>query len=601
MLELNNRKTLIDLVTPPAGYKFERGIATSYSLDLDALMRVLLALQNYNSESDISSDTFSFLQTLTKVINKGNFLMFCSIGHIDFCKSSKLISLLDNVISDIYVDQGKFHPKVWVLKYVYAESHKTGQDDIYRFICMSKNLTKSKFLEASFCIEGRRNGRLTGKNKSLCSFLKYVLSYADTNKIKKDAFNSLIRELDGVQFEIPDAKFEYFYQFGKESAKKLERSLDIRSIKKGALISPFLNGTFIEGLARYIKDIIIISTQNALDGISDRVYNTYLKNNDNIFILADDINTEDSSLSSIDSSRINLHAKVYILENNNKCEVWIGSANATCNGWKGNNAEAMVCVRMNNVRYNLERFKKELIFKERDIHKYLTKYVRQKVGLEKTEEEKAADAILNIFGKYRFTINYLKNKRIADISISNTSQFKKEITKYLHDFSIEIKLFNYGKEVSIGELLRKGKVAISEVCISNISDLIELSINGKKSLLLAKSNIYKFRRDRENEVLKAEIPSQNRLKEYIRYILLEEKAALTSGFSSAVKKSGGKLQKSGHESFDLSMEEILLKYDDEKMNEINKVLSSLGAKEIDQKFIKFWSNFQKAFKVSTND
>lgn len=598
MFELSNRKTLVDLVTPPTGYKFERGIATSYSLELDTLMRILLALQNYNSESDMINDRFAFLQTLTKVINKGNFLMFCSAGHISSYKSSKLVSLLDNVISDIYVEEGKFHPKVWILKYVYAESHKVDQDDIYRFICMSKNLTNSDFLEASFSVEGKRNNRLTGKNKNLCSFLKDVLLHADANKVNKEAFSSLIRELDNVQFEIPDADFEYFYQFGKEGAKKLEKYLEIKNIKKGAIISPFLNGTFIEGIAKKVKDVIIISTQNALDGISDRVYNTYLKDNENIFILADDISSGDSSGSSADSKRVNLHAKVYILESGNRCGVWIGSANATCNGWKGNNAEAMVCVVVNKDYYNLERFKKELIFKERDIHRYLSKYVRRKAGPEKTEEEKAVEAILNIFGKYRFTINYLKSKRIANISISNLNQFRKEIGKYIHDFSIVIKLFDFGKEINVGVLLKKNKATINDVGIGNISDLIELKIQGKKYVLLAKSNIYQFRRDRENEALKNQISSGSGLKEYIRYILLEENAALgAGGIPVAQTREGNAPQKAGYDLFDLSMEEVLLKYDNEKLREINKALSSLGKKEIDRDFMSFWSNFQKAFRT----
>lgn len=597
MFELSNRKTLVDLVTPPTGYKFERGIATSYSLELDTLMRVLLAFQNYNSESDIVNDRFAFLQTFTKVINKGNFLMFCSAGHITSYKGSKLVSLLDNVISDIYVEKGKFHPKVWLLKYIYAESHKVNQDAIYRFICMSKNLTNSDFLEASFCVDGKRNNRLIGKNKNLSNFLKDVLSHADANKVNKGAFSSLIRELDNVQFKIPDADFEYFYQFGKESAKKLEKCLEIKNIKKGAIISPFLNSTFIEGLAKKIKDVIIISTQSALDGISDRVYSAYLKDNENIFILADDVSSEDSSGSSADSKRINLHAKVYILENSNRCGVWIGSANATSNGWKGNNAEGMVCVELNKDSYNLERFKKELIFKEQDIHSYLSKYVRRRVDPAKTEEEKAVEAILNIFGKYRFTINYLKIKRIANISISNLNQFRKEIGKYIHDFSIVIKLFDFGKEINAGVLLKKNKATINDVGIGNISDLIELKIQGKKYVFLAKSNIYQFRRDRENEALKKQISSGSGLKEYIRYILLEESASLDRGISAPKTKEDGVSQKSDSEFFDLSMEEVLLKYDNEKLREIDKVLSNLGKKKIDRDFMIFWSNFQKALRA----
>ncbi len=597
MFELSNRKTLVDLVTPPTGFKFERGIATSYSLELDTLMRVLLALQSYNSESDIINDRFAFLQTLTKVINKGNFLIFCSSGHISSYKSSKVVTLLDNVISDIYVEDGKFHPKVWLLKYAPLEKNKANRDDIYRFICMSKNLTNSDFLEASFSVEGKRNNRLRGKNKNLISFLKDVLSFADKNKVNKEAFTSLVRELDGVEFEIPDADFEYFYQFGKESAKKLERNLEIKNIKKGAIISPFLNSTFIEGLAKKVKDIIIISTQSALDGVSDRVYDAYLKNNENIYILADDVASEESLAGNTDSKKVNLHAKVYILENNNSCGIWLGSANATCNGWRGNNAEAMVCVSINRNRYNLDRFKKELIFKERDIHRYLSKYVRQKGEPENTEEEKAVEAILNIFGKYRFTINYSKSKRTANISLTNINQFRKDIGKYIDDYSVMIKLFDFGKEINAGVFLKKNSAVIADIGIGNISDLIELKIQGKKFIFLAKSNVYRFREDRENEALKNQISSGNGLKEYIRYILLEENATLSTGeISMSHIRAGGIPQKVGHDLFGLSMEEVLLKYDNEKLRAINKALSGLGEKGVDRDFMKFWSSFKRAYK-----
>lgn len=67
MFEHTDRTNFLDLVRPPAGYRLEFGIGTTYSLDFVALTAALLALIDVDCNEAGSAQQVDTLHAITRV------------------------------------------------------------------------------------------------------------------------------------------------------------------------------------------------------------------------------------------------------------------------------------------------------------------------------------------------------------------------------------------------------------------------------------------------------------------------------------------------------------------------------------------------------
>jgi hypothetical protein len=117
MFEANQRQNFLDLLRPPAGYRLESAIGTTYSLDFVALTAALLALVDAETESDESSTKhIDSLHAITRLADRVR--VFVNRGQISGPRQvSRVTVLYDRIVQEVCLPEGCFHPKVWVTHY----------------------------------------------------------------------------------------------------------------------------------------------------------------------------------------------------------------------------------------------------------------------------------------------------------------------------------------------------------------------------------------------------------------------------------------------------------------------------------------------------
>ena len=161
---------------PPDGYVLEKAVGTTYSLDLEALTAVCIALGlKEDPDSDLLQNPISMLNALVKVSEK--ILIFCEACQIKKPSTpSPLMLLLDKMVVPVTLsrkqDKGRFpsfHPKTWVLQFRNPEGLRK-----YRFVVLSRNLTFDRSWDVSIFIESTDRVSQPEKTKPIISFLDFL-------------------------------------------------------------------------------------------------------------------------------------------------------------------------------------------------------------------------------------------------------------------------------------------------------------------------------------------------------------------------------------------------------------------------------------------
>ena len=116
---------------PPAGYRLERAVGTTYSLDFETLTAIAISLGLIeDTDSELVNNPISMLNALQKVSDK--IVIFCEAGQIKSPgKSNKLFLMLEKMIVPVTLPFNQkthgysaFHPKTWLLEYVNREGDR---------------------------------------------------------------------------------------------------------------------------------------------------------------------------------------------------------------------------------------------------------------------------------------------------------------------------------------------------------------------------------------------------------------------------------------------------------------------------------------------
>lgn len=99
-----NRLNYSDILKPPVDYEVEFAIGRTYSLDLEALIGVPLALSLAEEMSHTFQDNPIFmLEGLRRASDK--FMIFCEAGQIKVPqKNNTIFALLENSVSEIALE-----------------------------------------------------------------------------------------------------------------------------------------------------------------------------------------------------------------------------------------------------------------------------------------------------------------------------------------------------------------------------------------------------------------------------------------------------------------------------------------------------------------
>lgn len=132
----------------PPGYTLHSAITTTFSLDLETLAAVSLALTldqtlEKEEEGELSGERVALLESIDQL--QGRLMVFYQRGNIKVPdKFNRLFTLLEPLLVPVMALEGadgafaSFHPKIWLLRFTALDEDG---EDRWRLLVLSRNLT----------------------------------------------------------------------------------------------------------------------------------------------------------------------------------------------------------------------------------------------------------------------------------------------------------------------------------------------------------------------------------------------------------------------------------------------------------------------------
>lgn len=334
----NNRIDYGEQLIPPDGYELVQAVGTTYSIDLEILMVLPVALfYSQKLDGNIEQIRFDILDAITKAAEK--IKVFYHKGQLKVPrKYYTLMAYWENGIEAITMPDAfsSFHPKVWVIRYEAKEL-----PTIYRLIVTSRNLTLARDWDIAFSTEGFLTDEEQIVNRPIVDFLQFLNSSG-----KQKMEGSFISDLMKVKFEVPTSfTNDDFIAIGINSADSSTKyCFDLNAFADSwdemLIISPFIDQKTLEKIHKSSARVFLLSRKEEMDKIPEETLQNIECWQFSEFIQVAEYLQELSEEEVIPLEQ-NLHAKIYI-GMKDKIPYWfLGSANCS-DAAQNRNIEFMV-------------------------------------------------------------------------------------------------------------------------------------------------------------------------------------------------------------------------------------------------------------------
>ena len=363
MLAPDQRELFLDALRPPEGYHFDRGIGTTFTLDLLTLLvtPLSLALLEVSDSESALSDPVLLLEGVRRHADR--LAIFCQAGRIAIPPPDNyLYSFLEKSIVEVQAPRGGvFHPKVWLLRYV-AEAEE--DPPLYRLLNLSRNLTFDKSWDLVLRLEGHvaTHRRLAyTRNHPLGNFVRHLpeLAVHPVDPRIADHVALLQDEVRRVDFQVPWPFRDNpaFYPLGIPGSRRLR--LD-RRCDRVLVISPFLSDRLLRQLTKQGEGHVLLSRAESIDALKPKTLDRF----ERLYVLDDTETVEpetDTTMgvgeevhgASPDPS--GLHAKLFVREAGWDATWLLGSANATNAAFRRKNVEFMIELQGRKSRVGIDK------------------------------------------------------------------------------------------------------------------------------------------------------------------------------------------------------------------------------------------------------
>lgn len=356
------------LLIPPVGYTLVRAVGTTYSLDLEALMSVCIALGIQEStDSSLTKNPFAILKSLQGLSEK--LLVFCEAGQIAAMppERSPLMLLLDKMIVPVKLREIKgkgypsFHPKTWTLQYEDAVGNQ-----YFRFIVLSRNLTFDRSWDVAVSLNGKRSAKEQPSSAPIADFLNFLkyntLEGVSMKTEKRRILNGLIQELPFVQFSLEDKRFLDFeiIPLGIGTTDIDEDPLLKNTFHDLLILSPFVSSGVLRSFDQrdQLKNTRrhLITRTTELHKIAGKL-DTF-----RVLAMKDAVVEGEELVSDDETTKVqqqDIHAKMYLMTKDSRSSLYLGSMNASENGLH-RNVEMMLKLSAYRYYLNLDQVEADL-------------------------------------------------------------------------------------------------------------------------------------------------------------------------------------------------------------------------------------------------
>jgi hypothetical protein len=314
----------------PAGYRLDLGIATTFSLDLEALVAASLALNlDQTLEGDLSGERLALLESLDQLQER--LLVFYQRGNVKIPKNfNRLFTLLEPLLAPSVALEGpqgpfaSFHPKVWLLRFAPQDSKES---TLLRLLVLSRNLTFDRSWDIAVAIDGKALKRGGNSDPRLVSFLQ-SLSHAEAHA---ERINSMCKTLAAVDWTLPNGfeKLSMLPGFAESATITGSAPIDLEgTIDELLVVSPFVDadstGLLQDLAARTRGAKTLISRADTLDAIGKDALDRW-----SVQSLSELVVDGEERLHKDQPAPQDLHAKLIVAKIGSQAVWHVGSANMT--------------------------------------------------------------------------------------------------------------------------------------------------------------------------------------------------------------------------------------------------------------------------------
>ena len=438
---------------PPYGYRLEHAVGTTYSLDLETLTGVSIALGlSEDTDSELARNPISLLSALQKVSDR--IVVFCEAGQIKLPeKAGPLCLALEKMVVPVSLPYDRnirrfpaFHPKTWLLEYSGTNGRKK-----YRFVVMSRNMTFDHSWDVACRMDGEPTESVDTRTKPIIDFLRFLRTQLNKKLANYERQNNdleyITEALSSVRFQ-QDAEFSDFavlpLGIGAAGYNMAEDSLLRENFHELVVMSPFLTGSVIRDLNRDEKSLqgttrTLITRRTELTKLQDGDASNF-----DIYVMKDEVidgessESEDETLLQAEETeegnpepegddrrqedelnKQDIHAKLYIRRKNNAVDLYLGSMNASSAAIHSN-VEMMLRLRTRSNVLNGDKFLDDIMGPNRDERKNPFELVSLETGRkdEAPSDQDRAEQLIKQVCRISLTAEAVKNHDLFDLIVS---------------------------------------------------------------------------------------------------------------------------------------------------------------------------------------
>lgn len=621
MLETNMRYLYLDALRPPEGYELDRGIATTYSLDLPALLvaPLSLALIECEDKDKALKDPVALLESLRRCA--GKLTIFCQKGgiHIPSMKSL-LYSYLENMIVEVNAPhpKGVFHPKIWLLRF--TSDHGPV---IYRFLCLSRNITLSRSWDLIISVEGELTSRKNAfaRNNPIGDFIAALpgLAAKGMNRREINDIKQMADEVRRVRLKAapPFNEDISFHPLGIPGYKRF-RMLD--RCDRMLVISPFLSNGELKKLSDASGESILISTVESVDALSAGTRDKF----NEIYTLDQAVEEEERDLEERseggESGAVGeekspetmhgLHAKIFSWKRGWNASIFTGSANATASAFH-RNVEFMVKLTGSNSQIGPEA----LLGKDNDLNplrhllcSYSPPEKDKPIDQAKKDLEDRLEIVKRELSRapIELKVQSAESDEGYNLKLIGKSLAKNLWTGDLMGNCHPITMTS-GAGDNLKELFSAGRIVFPAISEAALTSFVAFEIKGERDGSSASTGfvlnlpITGLPETRMNSVLRRIISSKSQFLRYLMMLLYNEES-LTPRMIAGIDGGCNDTHGSGGDQNDLPLLEDLVRTysrQPDRLERINRLVEELastpeGKEILPEGFADLWNTFKSA-------
>ena len=578
-----------EIVATP-GYELEFAVGTTYSLDVEAFMAIALSFARLGefTEADLQTPL-----RLLEGVRRANerIALFCNRGGMaPPARKNALSALLDKSVFEVADDNrghelANFHPKIWVIK-----EHSLDDKDKcqIKLIVLSRNLTKDTSLDVAATLTAPLSGSNQKLRRKHAPLKELLMRLADKAGAKAKKVRRLANDIDNLgKFELQAPYIDYDFlpiHFGENLNPDIDFRKDIPA-ERMMVVSPFIDSETLSWLNGYrtTQEKVMVTR---LDSLTPEIMQLYRRDKAEVWAMS-------PLAEQNDIQPMNLHAKIYYSwrPQTGGIHLWLGSANATHNGFY-RNSEFLVRLTYKNGHNLFQQFKNEFCDESMQLC--------QKIDRLPEYEPASVDRSISIavrtwlISHGNLSAEVVKAEDGYDVTIT-AKKFK----------SVSAVVTVAPMQMPDNKLILSAEMKSGTVHIVNKSDLSEFYILSVKPHseeiepieMVIKIPTKGIPEDRDDSILRGILDTRDKFMHYVEMMITDRPQEVTAMLMEQLEK--GALSHSEYTYGTTAFYESLLRLavaNPEKLNDIQELVPKLDEGVVPDSFKQMCSIFRKTIK-----